>query len=267
MGSKTRALAGVAGSSLMLIGMGTGAATALANETENNIAPQEAAIELDNQGGACEVPYVKGVFSFAQNMVTPLDEIAKNLATASHHLCGANLMETGDIAAEDWTISVGGAVDNPYKITIAELREDSSAQSVIMGCTCAANPVDGRASVNAEVTGVAVMALLDKAGAIEDANTIVFTSSDGYKVELPLHYVTQRYCPIVFDVNGSPIAKSVGGANQLWLGSTSAKYFARNIVSISLEVRDILPEAPSANDAGDNANLPNVGIYFGGVVQ
>ena len=159
-------------------------------------------------------------------------------------------------------------MENPYEMTVAELQEDPAVQSVLMGCSCAGNPADGRASVNAEVTGVAVTVLVNKASAQSEANTIVFTSSDGYEVALPLQYVTQRYCPIVFDVNGSPIAESVGGTNQLWLGSTSAKYFARNIVSIRLETRDVLPDAPGSEDTGeDNANLPNVGVYFGGEVR
>lgn len=83
----------------------------------------------------------------------------------------------------------------------------------------------------------------------------------------PLSYVLQHYCPIVFDVNGSPIAESMGGVNQLWLGSTSARYFARDIVSITVEQRDEVPAAPGAGDAADaSVNLPNVGVFFGGEV-
>ena len=151
--------------------------------------------------------------------------------------------------------------------TIAELQEDPAAQTVLMGCSCAGNPADGRATVNAEVTGVSVKALIQKAGRTLDANTVVFTSADGYEVALPLDYVVNRYCPIVFDVAGSPIAESVGGANQLWLGSTSARYFARNIVSITVEARDVVPAAPGTDAADDDyANLPNIGVDFGGEV-
>lgn len=72
----------------------------------------------------------------------------------------------------------------------------------------------------------------------------------------------------VFDVNGSPIAESMGGVNQLWLGSTSARYFARDIVSITVESRDEVPAAPTAGDAAEaSANLPNVGVFFGGEVE
>ena len=155
---------------------------------------------------------------------------------------------------------------HPYDATVEEMT-DEATQTAVLGCSCAGNPADGIASVNAEVTGVAVTELLRHADPVAEANTIVFASADGYEVALPLSYVLQHYCPIVFDVNGSPIAESMGGVNQLWLGSTSARYFARDIVSITVEVRDEAPAAPGAGDAADaSANLPNVGVFFGGEV-
>lgn len=60
----------------------------------------------------------------------------------------------------------------------------------------------------------------------------------------------------------------MGGVNQLWLGFTSARYFARDIVSITVESRDEVPAAPSEGDAAEaSANLPNVGVFFGGEVE
>ncbi len=100
------------------------------------------------------------------------------------------------------------------------------------------------------------------------SNTVVFGSADGYEVALPLDYVFNRYAPIVFDVNGAPLAESMGGVNQLWLGSTSARYFARDIVSITLESRQTPPPKPGSAEAEDAyANLPNVGVFYGGTVE
>lgn len=71
----------------------------------------------------------------------------------------------------------------------------------------------------------------------------------------------------MFDVNGSPINETVDGTNQLWLGATSARYFARDIVGIRVEARDKVPAAPGSPEADDTyANLPNVGIAFGGEI-
>lgn len=272
MESKTKKIAGVVGSSLIVASMGLGATTAFADTTQA-AAPEADAMQAEatqaNIGARQAVTQVLGTFAFTQDAVNSVDEIAQRLATAPDYLCGHGVdgLEAADVAAEDWTIEVGGDVNRPYMTTVAELQDDPSAQTVLMGCSCAGNPADGRATVNAEVTGVSVKALIQKAGRTLDANTVVFTSADGYEVALPLDYVVNRYCPIVFDVNGSPIAESVGGANQLWLGSTSARYFARNIVAITVEARDEVPAAPDADAAeGDFANLPNIGVDFGGEV-
>ena len=68
------------------------------------------------------------------------------------------------------------------------------------GCTCFGNPTDGRASANADVAGFRLSALIDEAAPVEGANTITFTSRDGYQVTLPLQYVMQRYSLIVTTV-------------------------------------------------------------------
>lgn len=59
----------------------------------------------------------------------------------------------------------------------------------------------------------------------------------------------------------------VGGTNQLWLGATSANYFARDIVSIALEERETPPSSPSSDEArAAYQNLPNVGVLLGGEI-
>lgn len=268
MNAQTQKITGVATSALMLATMGAGMAAALPSNA--NAAPQQASVQtLSGTGIMVKTSQVTGTFAFTQGEVTPLDQIARSMGSANQYLCGAKAVtsDAGSLAEiGTWTISVGGAVAHPYDATIEEMVDEES-QTVVLGCSCAGNPADGIASVNAQVTGVPVTELLRHADPVEGANTIVFASADGYEIALPLNYVLQHYCPIVFDVNGSPIAESMGGVNQLWLGSTSARYFARDIVSITVEQRDEVPAAPGAGDAADaSANLPNVGVFFGGEV-
>ena len=272
MKKNAHTIVGIASSGLALAAMGAGVAGMAVADTSQTALVQPAVMDA----AAAEVaptqqvrtePVVEGTFAYTQSEVTPTEAIARAMGSAPDVLCGAQGGTLTDVAAEDWTISVGGAVSDPYSATVAELQADTDVQSVLMGCACAGNPADGIAQVNARVTGVAVRTLLDKAGVSPEANTITFASADGYEVSLPLYYVTQRLCPIVFDVNGSPIEQTMGGTNQLWLGSTSARYFARNIVSITVEARDEAPAAPGTEAAGDTyANLPNVGVAFGGEV-
>ena len=210
---------------------------------------------------------VEGSFAFTQSAVSTNEEIRNNLGAAKY-LCGARAVgEQESVSVDDWQISVGGAVAKPFTATFDELVSTSQVQSLLLGCSCAGNPSDGRASANAEVTGISALLMIEMAGADAEANTVVFTSADGYEVALPLSYLKNRYCPIVFDVNGAPLAESVGGTNQLWLGSTSANYFARDIVAITLECREEAPASPFSDEAREAyANLPNVGVLLGGSV-
>ncbi|WP_282191618.1 molybdopterin-dependent oxidoreductase [Adlercreutzia caecimuris] len=269
MNEATKKIAGTAGSLILLTSMGAGAAVAFADEA----APAPAAPEAAQAEGTLELSQatqavVEGDFSFTQEAVSSNEAIAKAMR-ASAYLCANRAFEgeafEGDVS--QWPIAVGGDVERAFVATVEELQADPDAQRAILGCSCSGNPADGGASVNAEVTGVSVAMLLEKAGVSAEANTVVFRSADGYEVALPMRYITQHYCPVVFDVNGSPIAETVGGANQLWLGSTSARYFAKDIVSITAETRQTPPPAPGSEEAGDTyANLPNVGVFFGGDV-
>ena len=267
MREATKKIAGVSGSLILLGSMGAGAATAFAEEAPEPPVPAGPEAVEGVAAERVSESVVEGAFAFTQTEVSATDAIARAMR-ASAYLCGSGALEgeyAGDASA--WPIAVGGEVANSFVATVADLQADPEAQKSIMGCSCAGNPADGTASVNAEVTGVAVARLLEIAEVSADANTVVFRSADGYEVALPLRYVTQHYCPVVFDVNDSPIAQSVGGANQLWLGSTSARYFAKNIVSITAECRQTPPPAPGSEEAGDTyANLPNVGVFFGGEV-
>lgn len=266
MKETTKKIAGVTSSLVLLSSMGMGA---IAYADDITPAPEADGSETAaTEAGSIQVsvPSVEGAFSYTQESVSTLDEIARAVGDAKY-LCGAAAANTTATSAEDWTIAITGAVSESYATTVADIQNDPAVQKVLLGCSCAGNPADGNASVAARVTGVSVKLLLDRAGIEAGANTVVFRSADGYQVALPLSYVTQRYCPIVFDVNDSPIAESVGGTNQLWLGSTSAKYFARDIVSITVEKRAEAPAAPGTTEAGDTyANLPNIGVAFGGEV-
>lgn len=260
-----RRIAGVAGSALMLGSMGAGATLAFAQETAQ---PEIAAVDASQFGGARKtVSNVEGAFSFDQDTLASKDAIARALGKASARLCGSSFAETahraeGSRPAGAWIISIGGEVENAFSATLDELAE-KGAQHVVMGCSCGGNPAGGTASANAEVEGVPLQTILETARPNEGANTIVFTSSDGYEVALPLFCMRHHYALIASTLNEAPLEDSIGGTNQLWLGSTSAFYFARDIVSIDIETRQTPPPVPGTEEA-ERANLPNVSVTYGG---
>lgn len=216
------------------------------------------------------VSSVQGTFAFTQAEITPTAQIARALGGADKVLCGASqeaLPTAQEVVADaaDWQITVGGdGVQTASTLTLGQLAQTGS-QSTVMGCSCLGNPADGRATVNAAVTGVPVLDLPVAAGGVsEGANAITFVSSDGYEVTPPLFYVLQRASMIVYQLNGEPLSSSVGGTNQLWLGSTAARYFASDVVEIRVTCEEEAPAVPGTPDSGDHAaNLPNASVTQG----
>lgn len=278
MAEKTLKIAGAAGSALLLAGLG---ATALAPQTTlateagaGSQANAAASVESAEARAVAAAPAVRqtaveGTFAWTQAEVTPTDLVAARMGSAAQVLCGSSWgAADGEASAEEWVLRVSGDVESEVVATLGELAEEGSYHAT-MGCSCAGNGADGLASVNAEVAGVTVAYLLEAAGASEGANTIVFVSDDGYEVALPLAYVTQRASMVVYALNGAELTDSVGGVNQLWLGSTSARYFVRNVAEVRVETRDegLVPPVPGTAEAGDAyANVPNIGVVFGGQV-
>ena len=77
-------------------------------------------------------------------------------------------------------------------------------------------------------------------------------------------YELLRASMIVYQLNGEPLSASVGGTNQLWLGSTSARYFASDVVEVRVTCEDEVPAIPGSPASGDHAsNVPNVGVTAG----
>ena len=222
---------------------------------------QDAAVQQDASAASSvlELDAVQGQFSFDQSTITPTAEIQKAFQGTSAYLCGAQVGVGETVPIDQWTITVGGDVQNQFSATLGELADDN-ALSVQMGCACAGNGIDQRVSANALVTGVTLMDIMARAGVSADANTVTFTSADGLSISLPLTYVKQRYTLVVYSVNGEDLANSMGGTNQLWLGSTAARYFARDITGITFETRDAanVPAAPGTPEAGDAYATPNV---------
>lgn len=265
LGMSVAGIVGAAG----LVGTALAAQGEAGQGESAQVAAQQAEVRQEASRQVC-LASVQGTFAFTQDEITPTAQIARVLGGADKVLCGATqeaLPSTAQVVddAADWQITVDGdGVQAACAVTLGELAQKGS-QLTIMGCSCLGNPADGRATVNAAVTGVSVLDLLEAAGGVSgDANAITFVSSDGYEVTLPLFYVLQRASMIVYQINGEPLSASVGGTNQLWLGSTSARYFASDVVEIRVTCEEEAPAVPGTPDSGDHAaNLPNASVTQG----
>ncbi|MDR0514188.1 MAG: molybdopterin-dependent oxidoreductase [Coriobacteriaceae bacterium] len=263
-------LVAAAGSTL-LVGTAQTASYALPHEGNDQATlAQKDATATEGSTSVNTLSRVEGSFVFNQTSLSSLEELNRALNNAAKHLCGSGFLTdqaAGARSAADWQISVSGAVDSQFNATLNELSKEGKAR-ITMGCSCAGNPAGGLGTANVEVSGVTLTSIMRKAGVSDEANTIVFRSSDGYEVALPLSYVKQRHCMIAYAMNGEELKDSIGGSNQLWLGSTAALYFARDITSIRFESRETPPPAPGTQEAGiPYANMPGIGIMSSGVQE
>lgn len=219
-------VAALTGSALMLAGMGAGGVLASAGEAPA-IAPQDGVLQkvAADKGAVAKAPAVARTFAYSQGVPASIDTIARVMGTPRYARSSTYAGAPQSLNALDWTIEVGGAVENEFVATVGDLVENGP-MNIVMGCSCASNPANGVASADADVSGAMFRSIVDAANPDAGVNTVVFTSADGYEVALPLRYLDQRYSLIGFDVNGQPLSDSMGGSNQLWLSGTSANNHA-----------------------------------------
>ncbi|MEG0303350.1 MAG: molybdopterin-dependent oxidoreductase [Gordonibacter sp.] len=251
------ALSAVAGLTMMA---SMAAAPALANPAPSDKAEasgtEAKAQSTTVQNTQVKVAEVAGEFSFDQGNLTPNEVIKNFFQRATQALCGATTNLEVDNPLE-WKLSVAGDVDQEFTASVGELASEESVNKV-MGCTCGGNPAGGRATITADVKGIPVDHLLNRAGMASGANTITFVSADGTSVAFPLGYVIGRHAVLSYEINDEDLSASVGGNNQLWMTKTPANYFVRDVVRIVVSTEDEVPAAPGAND--EHPNSPNAGV-------
>lgn len=217
------------------------------------------------QGQRVAPAAVEGAFAWSQVECTANAELARNLYGATDVLCGSGdaRLQLASAVASDApsiaTIAVTGDVANEFVADVAQMNEVAPAAQTL-GCSCAGNPVNGRASGNAAVEGFKLSALIAQAQPLAGANALTFVCADGYEVAMPLFYAQQHYALVVSRVNGEACSDALGCANQLWLGGSSARAFARDIVEVRITEEAEVPAVPGTPEG---ANLPNASVLVG----
>lgn len=199
-----------------------------------------------------------GMFTYTQDAVSSNEQISNVFRKVVSVLCSNGVMETADPSA--WTLQVSGNVENGFSATLGELSEDAS-DSKVFTCACSNNPAGGNAIATADVEGVSIRGLLVKSRPAPNVNAAVIRCADGMEQTFPLDYLIRNDALVAYAVNGESLSKSVGGANQLWMGSSAGRYFARDVVEVRFEALSVVPEAPSFEpNEFEYVNRPNIGI-------
>ena len=259
--TKTKLIVGGVAASFAVSGMvaGMAVATPVAANAPAHIDLETTSSANANatvQNGFVHADASMGTFGFDQGSATPNSQIATTFRGATTALCSA----TDDFAQVnplEWKLSVTGDVTDAFTAPVDELANASAVKQTIT-CTCGGNPADGRAIITADVKGIPVTYLLDRARAQAGVNTLTFVASDGTEIAMPLSYAVAHHAIISYEINGEDLSASVGGNNQLWLTGTSANYFLRDIVEVRVTAEEQPPAEPG--EGMDYPNSPNVGI-------
>ena len=183
---------------------------------------------------------VQGSFIFNQDVVSPTDDVFSIFGTAVTAVCASPAFATENSDGfETYYFNVSGNIKKQYSIKLSDVAEEES-ESAVLKCSCATSS----ALANAQVLGVPLSAVIRMDELEDGVNTITVRGADGYGLDMPLQYALEKKALIVYKING----EDVPSGTQLWMPSTVARYFTRNIASIELTARDEVPEVEGVAD-------------------
>jgi DMSO/TMAO reductase YedYZ molybdopterin-dependent catalytic subunit len=109
-----------------------------------------------------------------------------------------------------WSLSVGGAVDKPLTLSLADLRAlPSSTEYVTLECV--SNNVGGDLMSTGSFTGVPLRDLLAMAGPRPSGTWAAFRARDGYAESLPMSLIgSAPELLVAYDLDGAPLPSAHG---------------------------------------------------------
>jgi DMSO/TMAO reductase YedYZ molybdopterin-dependent catalytic subunit len=92
------------------------------------------------------------------------------------------------IDGQRWSLSIGGSVDKPMKLSLSDLRALRSVTEYVT-MECVSNNVGGELMSTGAFTGVSLRDLLALAGPQATGTWAAFTANDGYTESLPMSLI------------------------------------------------------------------------------
>ena len=153
--------------------------------------------------------WYKAIFNPAEaGLSGPSPEITPvaNFYVVSKNFYGSDPVVT----AAGWNLSVGGAVDKPLKLSLAQLRALPSTTEYVT-LECISNDVGGGLISTGSFTGVSLSALLAMASPRTEGSWAAFKARDGYAESLPMSMIqsSPEYL-VAYDLDGAPLPELHG---------------------------------------------------------
>ncbi len=119
-----------------------------------------------------------------------------------------------NIDTGQWSLKVGGLVQNPYTLSYSDLEAIPTHQQHVT-LECISNPIGGNLIGNALWTGIPLATLIEKAGPFQDAAFVLTRSEDGYTESLPIGLAKDSDVLLVYQMNGAPLTRAHGAPLRL----------------------------------------------------
>jgi DMSO/TMAO reductase YedYZ molybdopterin-dependent catalytic subunit len=114
------------------------------------------------------------------------------------------------VDVNSYRLQVTGLVDKPLSYTYADVVSGNKSYNKLVTLDC----VEGW-SVKILWEGVLVSDLIDQAGVLPAANTVIFHAYDGYTTSLPLKYIRDKNIMLAYKMNGVELPPERGFPFQL----------------------------------------------------
>lgn len=167
----------------------------------------------------------------------------------------------------NWEISVDGLVENPFKMTMAEIIDTFPSKTRIMSIHCTLDGATGALIDTFEVTGIPIQALLEKAGVKPEATEVYTVPADEIcSYPTMLDYLKDHDALIVYKINGEDLRYYQGFPVCTFVAGMGAPHFAKqfNKLLVTAEPYEDLYiyQGWVREEEGRFFNKPNTAIFY-----
>jgi DMSO/TMAO reductase YedYZ molybdopterin-dependent catalytic subunit len=129
-----------------------------------------------------------------------------------------------------WHLELGGLVDKPLSLSLADLRSRPSVTQAIT-LECISNELGGDLTSASLWTGVPFKDILAEAGLKPSVKEIAITSVDGFYESVPLNEAMDDRTLLVYEMNGEPLPTAHGFPLRIYIpnhyGMKQPKWISR----------------------------------------
>jgi len=126
-----------------------------------------------------------------------------------HYVVDIDLLDPV-VEAAGWTLTVGGLVERPSKLTFSELQGRFRLFEEVAVLTCISNWVGGPLVGSSRWTGIRLRDVLSSAGLRKGAVEVMFRCADGYTESLPLERAMDSSVLLAIAQDGRPLRQEHG---------------------------------------------------------